>query len=94
MAWHGGYRHNDEAVGHDPNCGACIRERLDARVLRVVDAAIDRAKVRHNDTCNKELGDYPCSCGHDALVAALAELPLPRDIREPLDAATKGKGET
>jgi hypothetical protein len=49
---------------------------LDA--LALVEAALDAAEKRveygHNDTCDMELSeseDYPCSCGHDALAAAL-----------------------
>jgi len=40
----------------------------------LAEAAKGRMRYRCNDTCSKGLtaGEYPCSCGHDALVAALA----------------------
>jgi hypothetical protein len=45
-----------------------------ALVETALDAAEKRVEYGHNDTCDMELSeseDYPCSCGHDALAAAL-----------------------
>lgn len=46
------------------------------RVERVIAAARARAERGHQDTCGVSLDEghvgYPCSCGHDELVAALA----------------------
>lgn len=45
----------------------------EAKVAALEAALRERIRHGHNDTCGLQLGDYPCSCGHDALVAALGE---------------------
>ncbi len=42
--------------------------KLEPGLVVVSRAAVsERLKSGHNDTCGSALGDYPCSCGHDAL---------------------------
>ena len=58
------------------SCGETLRELIADRaaLLAVAEAARQRVRRGCNDTCAHQVAgpEYECSCGHDALRAALA----------------------
>lgn len=64
-----GTRQETEGEPHDPDAV------LIAAAPELLEAALVRVSHGHNDTCDiakiNNPAEYPCTCGHDALVAAV-----------------------